>query len=83
MNFHKRAHADRGSIITMLRFLTENGDSSNTSQLTEILFLVKLKHYKERKTTFYKIKTLSSELQIKKNSCQTLGPEGKMVINDW
>jgi hypothetical protein len=42
-----------------------------------------LKHYKERKTTFYKIKTLSSELQIKKNSCQTLGPEGKMVINDW
>jgi hypothetical protein len=50
----------------MLRFLTENGGSSNSRQLSEILFLVKLKHYKERKTTFYKIKTLSSELQIKK-----------------
>jgi hypothetical protein len=44
----------------MLRFLTENGGSrSNSRQLSEILFLVKLKHYKERKTTFYKIKTLS------------------------
>ena len=67
----------------MLRFLTENGGgSSNSRQLSEILFLVKLKHYKERKTTFYKIKTLSSELQIKKNSCQTLGPASKRVLPD-
>ena len=54
MNFQKkRAHADRGSTIMMLRFLTEDGRSRrNSRQLSEILFLVKLKHYKERKTTF-------------------------------
>jgi hypothetical protein len=35
-------HADRGSIITMLRFLTENGrNRSNYRQLSEILFFVK------------------------------------------
>jgi hypothetical protein len=46
-------HADRGAIITMLCFLTENGrNSSNSRQLSEILLFVKLKHQKERKTTF-------------------------------
>ena len=49
----KRAHANRGFVITMLRFLTENGrNRSNSRQLLEILLLVKLKHYEERKTTF-------------------------------
>jgi hypothetical protein len=48
----KLIQADRGSIITMLRFLTENGRSrSNSRQLSEILFFVKIKHQKERKTT--------------------------------
>jgi uncharacterized membrane protein len=38
----------------MLRFLTENGrNRSNSRQLSEILFFVKLKHQKERKTTFF------------------------------
>jgi hypothetical protein len=37
----------------MLRFSTENGrNRSNSRQLLEILFFVKLKHQKERKTTF-------------------------------
>jgi hypothetical protein len=56
MNFHKlvkESAADRGSIITVLRFLAENGrNRSNFRQLSEILFFVKLKHQKERKTTF-------------------------------
>ena len=44
MNFHRRAHADRGSIITMLRFLTENGrNRSNSRQLSEILFFCEAK----------------------------------------
>jgi hypothetical protein len=51
MNFHNRERTLIGD--AMLRFLTENGRSrSNSRQLSEILFLVKLKYYKERKTTF-------------------------------
>ena len=51
--FIKESAADRGSIITVLRFLAENGrNRSNFRQLSEILFFVKLKHQKERKTTF-------------------------------
>jgi len=51
MNFHKRERTLIGD--AMLRFLTENGRSrSNSRQLSEILFLVKIKYYKERKTTF-------------------------------
>jgi hypothetical protein len=38
----------------MLRFLTENGrNRSNSRQLSEILFFVKLKQQKERKTKYW------------------------------
>jgi hypothetical protein len=44
------AHADRGSIITMLHFLTENGcNRSNSRQLSEILFFCEAKASKGKK----------------------------------
>jgi hypothetical protein len=41
----------------MLRFLTENGRiRSNSRQLSEILFFVKLKHQRKEKRHFRKLK---------------------------
>jgi hypothetical protein len=49
----KENEQHRESIITMLRFLSENRrNRSNSRQLSEILFFVKIKHQKKRKTTY-------------------------------